>query len=267
MCVFVFLISFSFVNAQPPLQVNINTDEGFNIIFPKFDVLKLNEGFDFRFHVFNISNGIAMDNETVSCYFHLYNRTGDSLYRKSDLEVNPAHTNTWTLLIKGGNFSYVGDYAYLVHCNSSNLGGFASAPFIVTKTGTELTTEESLIYILLTLAVLGLFILSLYAMIVTPYSNEINGKGAVIKITKSKYVKLGLILLSYVLFVWLLNVLIGVSDNFVTLTMYYGLISFLFLTLNYLALPISIFILVLCVFEIVRDINVNRLLNKFGNVK
>ena len=265
MIIFVFLIFINPIHAQPPFQVNVNVEEGFNIVFPKFDVLTLDEDFDFRFHVFNISNGVAMDNDTVSCYFHLYNKTGDSLYRKSDININPDHTNTWTLLIKGGNFSYVGDYAYLVHCNSSSLGGFASAPFVVTKTGEDLTTHESLIYFLLTLAIFGIFLLSLYFTIITPYSNNTNEKGMVIKVTKTKYIKLGLILLSYVLFIWLLNVLIGVSDNFLTLTLYYGFVSFMFTILMHLSIPFGIFILIVAFFEIIKDADIQGNINKFGS--
>lgn len=175
---------------------------------------------------------------------------------------------------KGVDYNYsfcstsaLGDYSYNT-CGDKDSGfECEKIDFIITKTGKDLKLGESIIYVLLTLAVFGLFLLSLYATIVTPYSNKINERGAVIKITKLKYVKLGLILLSYSLFVWLLNVLIGVSDNFVTLTMYYGLLSFLFLTLNNLALPISIFILVLSGFEVIRDINVHKIIKKFGDAR
>lgn len=147
----------------------------------------------------------------------------------------------------------------------SNLDTPVGICFEVTKSGEDLDTSEAIIYILLTLSVLGLFLLSLYFTIAVPYSNKIDDAGAVIKVTKTKYIKLALILLSYVLFVWVLNVLVGVSDNFVNLTMYYGFISFLFDMLNNIALPFSIFILILMFFEIIRDANIMKAISKFGN--
>jgi len=130
--------------------------------------------------------------------------------------------------------------------------------FKVTKTGTDLKTGESLIFILLTFAMFIFFMICFYFAIVTPYSNEINKSGMVIKVTKLKYVKLFFISLSYIIFIWFLNVLIGLSDNFVSLTLFFGFMSFLFQFLNFVAWPFIIFILVLSLFEIIRDANFNK---------
>ncbi len=163
------------------------------------------------------------------------------------------------------NTSLLGEHSYTTCGDKAGVLTCEKITFEVTKLGSALTIQEAIIYILLTLSVLGLFLLSLYFTIAVPYSNKINDAGAVIKITKSKYIKLGLILLSYVLFVWVLNVLIGVSDNFVSLTMYYGFISFLFDMLNNMALPVSIFILILMFFEIIRDANIMKAIKQFGS--
>ena len=130
--------------------------------------------------------------------------------------------------------------------------------FTVTKTGTDLKTGESLIFILLTSAMFFFLMVSLWFAIAIPYSNEINNKGAVIKVTKLKYVKLFFISLSYVFLIWFLNMLIGLSDNFVSLTLFVGFMGFLFQVLNFLAWPFIIFILVLSIFEIIKDANFNK---------
>jgi hypothetical protein len=131
--------------------------------------------------------------------------------------------------------------------------------------GADIETSESLIYFILAFGVLLLFILSFYFMIITPYGNDINEKGAVIKITKLKYVKLGLILFTWVLFTWFLNILIGLSNNFVSLTMYYGFFGFMFDVMNRLALPLGIVIIVIAFFEIIRDANIYENIKKFGS--
>ena len=135
----------------------------------------------------------------------------------------------------------------------------------ISKTGKILNQSESQIYFILAFGVLVLFALSFYFLIATPYGNEIDEKGAVIKVTKLKYVKLGLILLTWVLFTWFLNILIGLSDNFVTLTMYYGFFGFIFDVMNRLALPLGIVIFVISMFEIIRDANIMENIKKFGS--
>jgi len=133
--------------------------------------------------------------------------------------------------------------------------------FDVTKNGTVLKTSESLIFILLTLAIFIFFLLSFYFALATPYSNEVSSQGMVIKVTKLKYVKLFFIMLSYILFISFLNSLIGMADNFVSLTLFVGFIGFLFQILNNLAWPFGIFIIILSFFEVIRDANLQ------GNIK
>ena len=172
----------------------------------------------------------------------------------------------YDVLLEKGNFTMLGEYTNLIWCNFSQAlqGGFIEWSMYVNKVGQEPTTNESIIYIILAFGVLLLFAISFYFMIVTPYGNKKNEKGATIQITKLKYVKLGLILLTWVLFTWFLNILIGLSDNFVFLTMYYGFFGFMFQVMNALALPLGIIILVIAGIEIIRDINVWKLIKSFG---
>lgn len=261
----IFLAGLSSVAAAPPFTATTTNINGYTIFFPEFGVVPAGDSFNLHIHISNISNGMPLENDEADCFLHLYDITGNHTF-ESPVMTKDSNLYDHTVFITEGNFTE-GLHGFYIWCNSTYLGGEAKGTFQITKLGIELDTPESLLYILLTIAVLGLFLLSLYFTIITPYSNKTDEKGAVIKITKLKYVKLGLILVSYVLFVWVLNVLIGVSDNFVSLTMYYGLVSFLFLTLNYLALPFAIFMLVLSGYEIVKDVNIYKIIEKFGSHK
>lgn len=147
----------------------------------------------------------------------------------------------------------------------SNLDTPLGLCFEVTKTGETLTTGNSIIYGILNLFVFVFFILCLYFAIRIPYKNNANEKGAIIQVTKLKYIKIFMIGLTYVMFTWLLNVLIALSDNYSFLTQYYGLISFMFTTLNKLALPFGIFLIVLSFFEIIRDANIQKAIERYGS--
>lgn len=254
------------VTAQPPFQVGTETN-GFLIKIPQQEFLQVNESYNFNFHVINASDGQPINNATTNCYFHLDNRFGTELVKAQVPHISSNVVNEWEILIEGGNFSYVGTYTYNIQCSSATLGlgGYESVHLKTTRTGAELPLAESIIYIILTLGVFLIFALSFYIMLTIPYSNEVNEKGAVIKITKAKYFKLLLIGVTYALFVWLLNVLIGVSDNFVTLSLYYGFVSFLFTIFLNLTIPVFAIIFVIGLFEIIRDANLLKEIKRLGS--
>lgn len=169
------------------------------------------------------------------------------------------------------------EYNY-TFCNSSITGAYiinwvadpngqlkiGNFNLFVTKTGNQLETSQSLIYILMAVFVFFLFILSLYFAILTPYKNTIGEDGLAIKITKAKYVKLGFIALSYAMLTWFLNTLIALSDNFLDLSVFYGFVSLLFNILISISLYFGIFILIVAFFEIIRDANLRKNLADLG---
>jgi len=145
------LVLIPYASAQPPIrEVTLGESEtGFDIKFPPIFVLKLNEAFEFEFHVHNKTNGVPIINGDVSCDFHLYNSSG-----KHILEMNRdtvSHNYDYGFNVAGGNFSYSGDYSYVILCNSSTQGGFDSVPFEVTRTGKPTIHDVSPIIIIILL--------------------------------------------------------------------------------------------------------------------
>ncbi|KKM64851.1 hypothetical protein LCGC14_1497230 [marine sediment metagenome] len=167
-------------------------------------------------------------------------------------------TSFYNYTFTSADLNISGLYPNTMVCNNGEFQGAERFVFEVTPTGTFLETGESILFVLLTVAVFIFFLLSFYFALITPYSNEANDNGMVIKVTKLKYVKLFFIMLSYILFIWFLNSLVGISENFISLTLFAGFVGFLFQTLNSLALYFGIFIIVLAFFEIIRDANFNH---------
>lgn len=258
------LFSLTFVAAQTDKAYC--TSNGMDVVYKNQPTLKASNDFSFSFHIYNKSNGAPLTNTSSFCALHIYNSSGTHIITNSNLNFG-VNSYDFYLNAEGNNFTNPGEYSFVVACfdNDFTISAECSDAFIVTKTGSNLNSSESLIYIILALGVFLLFALSFYFLISTPYQNDVNEKGAVIKITKLKYVKLGLVLLTWVLFTWLLNILIGLSDNFVSLTMYYGLFGFIFDVMNRLSLPLGIVVLVISLFELVRDANIYGNIKKFGS--
>jgi len=260
-----FLLIFisSFVAAQPPFQQFTFEQKGLQIEFQKFEYLKQNQPFEVNIHVFNSTTGLLVTNNTAECHFHLYKENGTLAYNPK-MTFHTPHDFTTTI---PSNILTQNKGSFSIHCNTSSTGGFVSGPIRFTRTGKELLTPEAILYLILALGVLLLFVLSFYFMISVPYSNKVNEKGAVIKLTRLKYVKLGFILLTWVLLTWLLNILVGLSDNFISLTMYYGFFGFVFDIMNRLALPVGIIVLITAIFEIIKDANIQKAIKKFGSAE
>ena len=67
-----------------------------------------------------------------------------------------------------------------------------------------------------------LFGAGLYFSFAIPYDNKIrNEGGGIVKITYHKYIKIVIMMVTYLLFIWFLNALAGLSNNYVSLNFYY----------------------------------------------
>jgi hypothetical protein len=133
---FMLLLAFPLVSAKNPIQIS-SVGAGLEIQFPAEDYLEANITHDFNFHIFNSSTGLAVNSTaiTVTCFFHLYNETGNHLLKLID--TVPSNTFDYEFEVGGGNWTFLGEYSYIVQCNTSTQGGFAAVPITITSSGLE----------------------------------------------------------------------------------------------------------------------------------
>ena len=236
------LILFPVINAIPPPQQNINTQVGLSIDFPLVESIKINESFVFNFHVFNISDGLRLDNSSVACIFHLYNTTGTHIIEE-ELDF-VTEDNDWQITVKATNFSTVGLFSVQINCNDGSFGGFNVFGFEITKTGFILAESESLIYIPLLVGIFLIFLLSLSGAIVLPIKNKRNGLNEVIDVGFLKYAKVSLIFVTYLIFVWIINLLLTMTLNFNILSQFNGFFNMVFLILMAFSWPLFVIMLI-----------------------
>ena len=205
--------------AQPPfIQPAATLTEGYDIRVPEQGVLRINESYEFRFHVFNISNGVSIGNESTQCYFHLYFETGIHLIEE-EIENEPGVLieNEWEVGVDAGNFTLPGTYSYIIQCNSSVLGGAKSVGFEILGVKEEVGTGEALIYVVLFLALIFIFLLSLYGTIVYPWDHSRNAEGEILSINDFKYVKVLLFFITYLLLMAICGIVKAITQNFLSM--------------------------------------------------
>jgi hypothetical protein len=261
----IFLIAFIPFVSPAPSKFSGTSTFGLDIEHPYINPIPVNETFKFHFHVFNASTGIPIkaDKKTANCTFHLYNSSGSHILKVNDL-VSSDDIYDFEQIVTGENFTNIGQYAYVFACNTSYAGGYYANTFLVSNSKMELPTSESIIYSVLTLSILLLFLISLYFSVSLNYKNGRNEKGQVTKISYSKYLKVGLILVSYSLFLWFLNLLVSLSNNFVSLSTFYGLISGLFFIMLKGFYPVMIITFIWIIVLAVKDINFKSLMREFN---
>lgn len=141
--VFLFAFMSFVVSAQPFIQQGDLT-RGYAIKVPPQPILLQNEDYNFHFHVYNISDGMPISNASVGCYYHLYNSSGNHIVQTEAAHDTNNVNNEWEVDVLGGNFSTIGEYSYVVQCNSTILGGYTNVEFEVTPNGELQTTGQSL---------------------------------------------------------------------------------------------------------------------------
>lgn len=265
LCIIVlFLILMPFVSAISEVFVQTQ-DDAILIEYPKIFVLKQNNDFHVRFHAFNKTDGKLLTNETINCTFNLYNSFGEGILRIANLNFGVPEgaqdcQHCFGTHIDGGNFSTTGSYSYLIRCDNVAIGGAVSVGIEVTPTGMILTESDSMIYIFLTLGSLFFFLLCLYGGIALPFRNQRSDEQKIISVQKLKYFKVGLLFLSYVFFVWLLNLFLTLSTNFSILTQYTKFFEVIFSVTNSASYPIFVFMLILMSILAWKDLALKKLL-------
>jgi hypothetical protein len=141
--------------------------------------------------------------------------------------------------------------------------GFATY-FEVTPSGNVASTGDSILYFLFAIISFGWICILSFFIITMPSSNERDDTGFEGKVVKIKYFRVLLIFLLYPSTIILLNFLTGLAVNFTALSMFAGVLGFLFETAMRLAWPFTIIIIAWIVYLLIHDTNVNRQLDKFN---
>ena len=140
---FLFLINFS--SAVPPVQTTTNPSIGIDVEYSNYDVAKENTNFTLYTHAFNKSDGLILTTAVADCNLHIYGSNGKKIF---DADFSENGHEFW-VDINNSVFTNLGIHSYIIHCNATNIGGFASGNFNVTPTGqTNLYNFYVIIFIL-----------------------------------------------------------------------------------------------------------------------
>lgn len=129
----VLVLSSFVVIAPPPVEEIFTGDEGIEIEHPAIHTFKKDSAAQLNFHLFNVTTGAPILNESTRCDFHLYNHSGNHTYTEEGISV--LVDDDFEVRLNEFNFTQEGSFSYVFKCNSSTAGGFVTVPFEVTESG------------------------------------------------------------------------------------------------------------------------------------
>lgn len=153
--IFLFILLIRIVSAIPPVTTVQNFPEGYVIIESEKDYIKLNTPYTYNFFVYNSTNGILMNNDTIYCTFYLANRTGHILF----VQNTTYNSGYWYVKISSSNFTTNGVYPYGVSCHDTQ-GGAISGLLEVTTNGKE--PPSGIVIVIFTLVFILIFYFGLF---------------------------------------------------------------------------------------------------------
>lgn len=254
--VIIILMSFV-VSSQPPFQTS--DASGLIVEVPVIEFIKQNNDFDFHAHVFDSTSGKPLTNATVDCYLHLYNGTNGKHFIQTKMGFS-SNLIDFDYNVLGGNFTEVGQYAAIVYCNTTTIGGFIEYPFYVSYSGDELTFPQSVLYS----SFLGLLVLSFFLLIFAinklPDSNDYDDEDGILQINYIKYLRTPL---------WITVYFLVIAISFISSNIAYGYLNeilvgkflfMIFVVLLSLSPLVIIFLLINLFVKIINDNEMRTLL-------
>ena len=156
----------------------------------------------------------------------------------------------------------LGEYRVGGFCKDGSVTQVVDFVFDITKTGTELSTSRAILHFVLLIGVLGVFLLTLWGAIILPMKNPRGGLDEIVAVDFLKYFKLGLMFISYTLLVWVINLFLSISNNFLLLTQFNGFFTMIFVILRAFMWPLFVTMWVVFIILAWKDLRLLKLLER-----
>jgi len=154
-----------------------------------------------------------------------------------------------------------GTYEATVVCNDGANNGFETFFFLITPNGKKLTTVQGIIYSIIFIILILLAIASTIGSFVIDGNDTYSFDGKLVTVNPYKYIKLGLFLLAYLMFLVLFIFGETISYNFLLISFAGDIFHILFLILAVAFLPMFLIIIGFFILRITGDIQ-HKLLTK-----
>jgi len=156
----------------------------------------------------------------------------------------------------------LGTYSVKGFCWTASETQVWSYTFDVTKSGKEFTQEQAILYLVVVGVLIFIFLLFLCGAITIPFRNLRNDEEIIIGLNHLKYLKLFCIYISYLLFVWIMNLLVGLTNYYLDLGLALSMFAFIFRFLSRTLFPVFILTFAYAFILFIKDKNMKKLIDR-----
>lgn len=153
-------------------------------------------------------------------------------------QVNTTHTgDLYIYNLNSTQTQDLGIYETIVYCTNGTSSGQLTFYYDINRSGTEPSTSEGILYLVVFIIVLALFLICLNAFVNTEWNDRKDGLGQIVQINYNKYLKFVYGFLSYVFLLFIFFIGKGITQNFLFLDTAYAFFNVGALLLIVLAGP------------------------------
>lgn len=183
--------------SQSPTQVSLGT-------FKQGDVVQIFQ---------TCNNGTA---PCDACNISYIQYPASPTYAVENVPMTKSSTNfNYTLL---GNYTQIlGTYTASGLCSSAGEIANFNFNFLISKSGSNFSTSQALVYGIVFVVLLFMFIIFLYGSFHFKFKNKVADDGVIEWIDYKKYIKVFCMLGAYLVFTFLMGVSYGITNNFLEL--------------------------------------------------
>lgn len=253
----VFLISFVSAVLDSTTQSNVNTNNGIELDYPKYEIIKNNQSFNLTIFNYNISDGKRLSGS--NCSLQLFNHTGTKVYNLVNFS---SFGNGYNHFIGNGNFTKNDIYTFNIYCENNNIAGFVEGIFEINNTGVSLTTEKSLLYALMFLLLFFLFIINIFGINKLPSDNARDGEGKVVAISYLKYLRIVLWMFEWMLLLSLFFLAGNLGEAYLGETLFSNFFIVLFRIGMLFSFPIVLIWVIVSITNVIKDKKIWNFINR-----
>ncbi len=227
---------------------------------PNF-VFKQNTITDLKIACFNEDNEFCAS--SVNCNITILYPNSTSLVDNPPMTYN---INYFNYTLTASNMTTLGEYTVIIVCNENTSAG-TTFTYQITKTGSIFNIPSAIIYIIVLITASGLFFLTLFASIKMPWKNPRKDDGYISHINYLKHGKIAFGFLSYLLAILIINILMGITNNFLFLNIafvFFRTIYFILLTGLMIVVPGTVYIIVM---NLLSDKRIKNFLSRGINIR
>ncbi len=159
--------------------------------------------------------------------------------------MNNLNNGEFNVSINDSQTTALGDYESSIFCVDGGQNGTSTFSFGETNSGSDLSTGQSIVYVIFLMATMFTFFIALFGAIRIPFKNTVNPEGQVVSVNDLKYLKVFLIFICYVLLLFIFGITKSITENFLFLNGAHKVFQFLYAIMWAFIIPFIIVGLVL----------------------